>query len=72
MAAVMHVHDEEVQEYALSCLREIAVQEYDCTQFFFNEICRVTEFGTQQASNKVGAQAFEFWTTLAEEETERK
>lgn len=32
----------------------------------------MTEAATKSASPKVGAQAFEFWTTLAEEETERR
>ena len=64
--------DEEIQEYALHCLREIAVQEYEIVQFYFENICKVTEAATKSTSPKVGAQAFEFWTTLAEDETERK
>jgi hypothetical protein len=35
------------------------------------DICRVTEAATKNLSARVGAQAFEFWTTLAEDETER-
>ena len=32
----------------------------------------MTESAAKHESNKVGAQAFEFWTTLAEEEFNRK
>jgi len=64
--------DEEVQEFALHCLREICAQEYESVQFYFNEICMVTEALTRSESPKVGAQAFEVWTTLAEDETERR
>lgn len=32
----------------------------------------ITESAAKSEHSKVGAQAFEFWTTLAEEETERK
>jgi len=64
--------DEEVREYALHCLREIGSNEYDSLQYYFQMICEVTALSAKSDCGKVGAQAFEFWTTLAEEETERK
>ena len=64
--------DEEVMENGLNCLREIAVQEYEFVEFYFLEICQITEAATKSTSSKVGAQAFEFWSTFAEEEIERR
>jgi importin subunit beta-1 len=65
------VEDEEVQEYGLHCLREISIQEYDSVHFFFQRICEVTGNSTKSSSSRVGAQAFEYWTSMAEEETDR-
>ena len=59
-------------ELGLECLRDIAVQEYESVQYYFLEICKVTEAATHSTSSKVGAMAFEFWSTFAEEEIERK
>lgn len=41
------IPDEEVQEFALSCLREIAVQEYESVQFYFAKMCEVTGNATK-------------------------
>ena len=59
-------------ELGLECLRDISVQEYDSVQHYFLEICQVTEAATHSTSSKVGAMAFEFWSTFAEEELYRK
>jgi importin subunit beta-1 len=68
--ACTHQH-EEIVENALHCLREITTQEYECMQFYFNKICEVTANLAKHPSSRVGAQAYEYWTTLVEDETER-
>jgi len=40
-------------------------------QFYFSRICEATSALSKHPSPKVGAQAFEYWTTLVEDETER-
>lgn len=70
--AACAIQDEEIQEFALHCLREISTQEYDSVQHYFEAICQVTEAASKSESSKVGAIAFEYWTTLAEEEYERE
>ena len=64
--------DEDIQENSLHCLREIAVQEYDFIQLYFVNVCAVTGKACQSSNNKIGAAAFEFWTSLCEEEIDRK
>lgn len=63
--------NEEIVEHALICIREIMTQEYEIMQVYFNKICEVTSACAKHSSPKVGAQAYEFWTTLVEDETER-
>lgn len=55
----------------MHCLREISIQEYENVKFYFEKICELTGKATKSKSSRVGAQAFEFWTSMAEEETER-
>lgn len=64
--------DEEIRESALMTLQEVGTQQYESVQMYFKEICQVTASAAASDSNKVGAQAFEFWTTLAEDEQNRK
>lgn len=64
--------DEEIKEHALICLRDIGEQEYFCIEEYFQQVCQVTGAAAKAEPAKVGASAFEFWTTLAEVETERK
>lgn len=64
--------DEDIKEYALICLRDIAEKQYFCIEGYFQQICKVTGDAANSESSKVGASAFEFWTTLAEVETEMK
>ena len=64
--------DEEIQEYALHTLREIAIQQYECLELYFAKIQEVTTAAARSTSDRVGGQAYEFWTTLAEEEVERQ
>jgi importin subunit beta-1 len=45
--------------------------EYDSVEAYFQQICQTTAAAANSENDKVGAQAFEFWTTLAEEEQER-
>lgn len=66
-----HHQDEEIVESALHVIREVMTQEYEVMQFYFNEICEATARCASHSTNKVGATAFEFWTTLVEDETER-
>ena len=40
-------------------------------QQYFTQICDATINGVNNTSDKVGARAFEYWTTLVEDETER-
>lgn len=63
--------NEEIVENALQCLREITTQEYESIQYYFDKICAVTSTLAKHPSSKVGAQAYEYWTTLVEDETER-
>ena len=63
--------DEEILEYALQCLREISTQEYESIQWYFPRLCAATARLAEHPASKVGAQAYEFWTTLVEDETER-
>jgi hypothetical protein len=39
---------------------------------YFEKVCQVTGAASKSANNKIGAAAFEFWTSLSEEEIERK
>lgn len=64
--------DEEITEHALICLRDIGEQEYFCIEEYFEQVCKVTGAAAKAEPAKVGASAFEFWTTLAEVETEMK
>ena len=64
-------NDEEVIVSCLDLLREISTQEYEYVQYYFKKICEVTYICSKNDSPKVGAQSFEFWTTLIEDETER-
>ena len=64
--------DEEIREYGLNSLQEVATQQYDSIEIYFKQICAVTASAANSDSDKVGAQAFEFWTTLAEDEQNRK
>ena len=63
--------NEEIVDNALQCLREITTQEYESMTFYFEKICAATSALSKHPSMKVGAQAFEYWTTLVEDETER-
>ena len=40
-------------------------------QHYFTKICEATAALAKHSSPKVGAQAYEYWTTLVEDETER-
>lgn len=63
--------NEEIVENALHCIREITTQEYETMQYYFDQICLATSTLAKHPSSKVGAQAYEYWTTLIEDETER-
>jgi len=39
---------------------------------YFEKVCQVTGAASKSNNNKIGAAAFELWTSLAEEEIERK
>lgn len=53
-------------------MREISTLEYESVQWYFANICAATARLAEHPSPRVGAQAYEFWTTLAEDEAERK
>lgn len=56
----------------MQTLVEIGRQEYESIEFYFQKICVVTANAAKSASDKLGAQGIEFWTSLAEEELRRK
>lgn len=61
----------EIFDMALTCLSDVTTQEYDKVVDYFDQICAVTASGAKHQSSKVGARAYEYWTTLVEDETER-
>ena len=63
---------EEILVHALQCLREISTLEYESIQWYFDRIWSTTSQLAEHPAPEVGAQAYEFWTTLTEDETERK
>lgn len=60
--------DEDIIVSCLISLREISTLEYDSLQHYFAKICDVTSNASQNPSENIGSQAFEFWTTLIEDE----
>lgn len=63
--------DEEIEMLAMQTLVEIARQEYEAVEFFFDQVCTITSKAAKSADEKFGAQGIEFWTSLAEEEHAR-
>lgn len=63
---------EEIRKLAMQTLVEIARQEYDSVEFYFDQILEATAYIARVDEQSVGAQAVEFWTSLAEEEIRRK
>lgn len=49
----------------------MAANEYESIEYYFQQICQITEQAASSASDRVGAQAYEFWTTLAEIENSK-
>lgn len=64
--------DGDIQERGLQCLSEIGTQEYEHLDPYFIEIAKATEACSASDQDKVGAQAFEFWTSLTEHEINLK
>src|SRR3569833_1604879 len=64
--------NEEIRKVAMQTLVEVARQEYDSLQFYFDEIFQLTSLLAIYDDQSVGAQAIEFWTSLAEEELGRR
>lgn len=65
------IQEEETRVVAMQTLVEIGRQEYESVQYYFEKICQVTAYIAKNDDEKVGAQAIEFWTSLAEEELRR-
>ena len=63
--------NEEIAENALACLTDITTQEYENIDEYFLRMCEATYLAASHTSPKIGARAFEYWTTLIEDETER-
>jgi importin subunit beta-1 len=63
--------DEDTRVVAMQILVDVGRQEYDSVEFYFSKICEVTSTLARNDDEKVGAQAIEFWTSLAEEEQSR-
>jgi hypothetical protein len=51
---------------------EIARQQYDIVGYYLPLLMEATAFCAKGDDEKIGAQAIEFWTSLAEEEYSRK
>ena len=47
--------DDEVREYALNTLQEIATHQYDSVEIYFKQICTVTASAANSDNDKVGA-----------------
>jgi hypothetical protein len=63
--------DDEIRTIAMQSLVEIARQEYESVEFFFQQLCQITADCARGEDEKVGAQGIEFWTSIAEEELSR-
>ena len=55
----------------MQTLVEIARQEYDSVEFYFQQCKQITSNAALGEDEKLGAQGIEFWTSLAEEECTR-
>lgn len=66
------IQNNEVRENALEALRDFGTQEYDLLELYFERVCKTTANAARSDDSKVGANAFEFWTTLAEHELSLK
>lgn len=67
----MGFNEEEVREVAMQCLVEIARLYYDVLADYIPTFNILTQKSVFQDEEKIGAQAIEFWTSVAEEEIER-
>lgn len=52
-------------------MTDITTQEYQNIDEYFLRMCEATYLAASHASPKIGARAFEYWTTLIEDEAER-
>lgn len=64
--------NEDIRTTAMQTLVEIGRQEYQSVQFYLPKIWEVTAGAAKTDVKEVGAQAIEFWTSLAEEEIKMK
>ena len=67
----LNCQDATIREKAMMCLVLVGVQEYELVGNYLQAICKVTEQSVANDDSKIGAQAMEFWTSLAEEEYAR-
>ena len=63
--------DVTIREKAMMCLVSVGVQEYESVGKYLEAISKLTEQTVANDESSVGAQAMEFWTSLAEEEYNR-
>ncbi len=66
------VGDVDVRESAMQVLVELARSEYDTLHFSLQRITECTALVIEKDAGNVGAQAIEFWTSLADEELYRR
>jgi importin subunit beta-1 len=66
------VQDEDTKFIAMQTLVEIARQEYESVQFYFDQLLHITSSAALGQDEKLGSQGIEFWTSLAEEEASRR
>lgn len=71
LVAACALTDEEVQLQGLQCLVELAKEEYAHLVDFIPKIKETTVALSTSQNFKIGAQAFEFWTSLIETESYR-
>ena len=62
--ASLNAQDEEIIEKGLQCLSEFVVHGYEYLDTHFIQMAGATETCSKSESSRVGAQAFEFWTSL--------
>ena len=67
----IEIADVDVREHAMQSLVELARQEYEYLEMYFQSIAACTAKAATSDDQKVGAQGIEFWISLTDEELRR-
>ncbi len=65
---MLNVQDEDIRYTTMQIFVDIARHEYDIVEYYLQTFLEATTFCAKGEDEKIGSQAIEFWTTLAEEE----